>query len=167
MATPAQKIDPETTGNNVDNGIQSLRSKNEHLASLELPERLLVSVKDDFEGNNHVSTSTEPPAEALSAEIARIEEEEEEENEAVAEEHAETVEDFFTRDREISSCLTDNHESTTGPSNEKERLPNYRPTLILRSHRRGVAAVRFSPDGRKIASCCMSSLLYLEPVRTS
>lgn len=30
----------------------------------------------------------------------------------------------------------------------------YRPRTVLRGHKRGVAAVRFSPDGRMIASCC-------------
>jgi len=31
---------------------------------------------------------------------------------------------------------------------------NYVPHMILRGHKRGVAAVKFSPDGRWIASCC-------------
>lgn len=30
----------------------------------------------------------------------------------------------------------------------------YKEKMVLRGHRRGVAAVRFSPDGRLIASCC-------------
>lgn len=30
----------------------------------------------------------------------------------------------------------------------------YRPSMILRGHKRAVAAVKFSPDGRWIASCC-------------
>jgi len=30
----------------------------------------------------------------------------------------------------------------------------YKQKLVLKGHRRGVAAVRFSPDGRSIASCC-------------
>lgn len=30
----------------------------------------------------------------------------------------------------------------------------YKPRLILRGHKRAVAAVRFSPDGKYIASCC-------------
>ena len=38
---------------------------------------------------------------------------------------------------------------------------NYTEKLVLRGHRRGVAAVKFSPDGRCIASCCQSSQLIL------
>jgi len=30
----------------------------------------------------------------------------------------------------------------------------YREKMVLKGHKRGVAAVRFSPDGRMIASCC-------------
>lgn len=30
----------------------------------------------------------------------------------------------------------------------------YRPKLVLRGHKRGVACVKFSPDGKWIASCC-------------
>jgi len=31
---------------------------------------------------------------------------------------------------------------------------DYRPQLILRGHKRAIAAVKFSPDGKWIASCC-------------
>ena len=37
---------------------------------------------------------------------------------------------------------------------EKSRYTPYRQKLVLRGHRKGVAAVKFSPDGRCIASCC-------------
>jgi COMPASS component SWD3 len=30
---------------------------------------------------------------------------------------------------------------------------HYKPTLILKGHRKGVSAVKFSPDGKRIASC--------------
>lgn len=30
----------------------------------------------------------------------------------------------------------------------------YRPHMTMRGHKRGVAAVKFSPDGKWIASCC-------------
>ena len=36
---------------------------------------------------------------------------------------------------------------------EAEYVP-YREKLVMRGHRRGVASVRFSPDGRMVASCC-------------
>jgi COMPASS component SWD3 len=31
---------------------------------------------------------------------------------------------------------------------------NYQPHMTLKGHKRGVAAVRFSPNGKWIASCC-------------
>jgi WD40 repeat protein len=31
---------------------------------------------------------------------------------------------------------------------------HYKPYMTLRGHKRGVAAVRFSPNGKWIASCC-------------
>lgn len=34
----------------------------------------------------------------------------------------------------------------------------YGPKLILRGHKRGVAAVKFSPDGKWIASCCKNCI---------
>ena len=44
---------------------------------------------------------------------------------------------------------------TPPPRKEEEpRYVRYKQKMILRGHRRGVAAVRFSPDGRCIASCC-------------
>ena len=43
------------------------------------------------------------------------------------------------------------------PRTPPVRPPQYEPymeKMVLRGHRKGVAAVRFSPDGRLIASCC-------------
>lgn len=40
------------------------------------------------------------------------------------------------------------------PPRKKPVFVRYKQKLVLRGHRRGVAAVRFSPDGRLIASCC-------------
>lgn len=37
---------------------------------------------------------------------------------------------------------------------ERPRRLNYVPHMTLRGHKRGVAAVKFSPDGRWIASAC-------------
>lgn len=40
---------------------------------------------------------------------------------------------------------------------ERPRSLDYVPHLTLRGHKRGVAAAKFSPDGRWIASCCKSA----------
>ena len=41
------------------------------------------------------------------------------------------------------------------PIQQKEAVfVPYKQRSVLRGHKRGVAAVRFSPDGRMIASCC-------------
>jgi COMPASS component SWD3 len=40
------------------------------------------------------------------------------------------------------------------PPRKEPTFISYKPKMVLRGHRRGVAAVRFSPDGQSIASCC-------------
>lgn len=45
-------------------------------------------------------------------------------------------------------------QGTATPPERKASFVRYRQKMVLRGHRRGVAAVRFSPDGRLIASCC-------------
>ena len=42
---------------------------------------------------------------------------------------------------------------STPPRKDQRYLP-YREKLVLKGHHKGVAAVRFSPNGRMIASCC-------------
>ena len=37
---------------------------------------------------------------------------------------------------------------------ERPKRLNYAPYMTLRGHKRGIAAVKFSPDGKWIASCC-------------
>lgn len=45
-------------------------------------------------------------------------------------------------------------QGTATTPKKKASFVRYRQKMVLRGHRRGVAAVRFSPDGRLIASCC-------------
>ena len=45
-------------------------------------------------------------------------------------------------------------QGTATPPKKKGSFVRYTQKMVLRGHRRGVAAVRFSPDGRLIASCC-------------
>lgn len=55
------------------------------------------------------------------------------------------------------SATAESSIQTPVPSTPPRRKPAYVPykqKMVLRGHRRGVAAVRFSPDGRSIASCC-------------
>jgi hypothetical protein len=48
------------------------------------------------------------------------------------------------------------------PRLERPRRLNYVPYMTLRGHKRGVAAVKYSPDGRWIASCCMAHPVNFE-----
>ena len=41
-----------------------------------------------------------------------------------------------------------------GTREKEARFVRYQVKTVLRGHKRGVAGVRFSPDGRLIASCC-------------
>lgn len=45
-------------------------------------------------------------------------------------------------------------QGTATPPKKKASFVRYTQKMVLRGHRRGVAAVRFSPNGRLIASCC-------------
>ena len=51
-------------------------------------------------------------------------------------------------------------DSQTPREREDDSRPlgvHYKPYMTLRGHKRGVAAVRFSPNGKWIASCCEQS----------
>ncbi|KAI9824860.1 MAG: WD domain protein [Thelocarpon impressellum] len=54
----------------------------------------------------------------------------------------------------------DDHTDSPSPEHGEAR-PDYRPALILRGHKKGVSAVRFSPDGRWIASCSADATLKI------
>lgn len=60
---------------------------------------------------------------------------------------------------ELQTPLDDEDEvedvRTKRPRWERPRRLNYMPHMTLHGHRRGVAGVKFSPDGEWIASCCM------------
>ena len=44
------------------------------------------------------------------------------------------------------------------PPEKRRNYHQYKQKLILKGHKKGVAAVKFSPDGRCIASCCKQYL---------
>lgn len=45
-------------------------------------------------------------------------------------------------------------DTTPVPSPRNIQYAPYTEKLVLKGHKRGVASVRFSPDGRMVASCC-------------
>lgn len=51
-------------------------------------------------------------------------------------------------------CNSDEPDTLSPPAPETPTELHYRPKLVLRGHRKGVSTVKFSPDGRRIASCC-------------
>ena len=60
------------------------------------------------------------------------------------------------------------HERERAVENRSARKAVFRPyeeTMVLRGHRRGVAAVKFSPDGSRVASCCKCFLLFRTSTR--
>lgn len=61
-----------------------------------------------------------------------------------------------SRDQSVSGRSLRSSGSSPWKPTRKERPLRYKQKLVLRGHKRGVAAVRFSPDGLLIASCCES-----------
>ena len=56
------------------------------------------------------------------------------------------------------------------PRTPPVRPPQYEPykeKMVLKGHRKGVAAVRFSPDGQMIASCCRLKTLPVHIISSS
>lgn len=59
------------------------------------------------------------------------------------------------------------HEDTNGAGNVRSPSPvrkrptvRYKPGIVLKAHKKGVAAVKISPDGQLIASCCMLAIYF-------
>lgn len=80
-----------------------------------------------------------------------------------------TVHTFYRenrgRGRRASDSVSSREQSVitarSRPSPERQiSYLRYNQKLVLKGHRRGVAAVKFSPDGRCIASCCKSCDYY-------
>ena len=64
----------------------------------------------------------------------------------------------------ISSRAESLHTARARSPPEKKKVYNqYRQKSVLKGHRKGVAAVKFSPDGRCIASCCKQHLSEMIP----
>lgn len=61
-----------------------------------------------------------------------------------------------SRDESVSGHSLRSSGSSPWKPLSKDRPLRYKQKLVLRGHKRGVAAVRFSPDGLLIASCCES-----------
>lgn len=65
----------------------------------------------------------------------------------------------YAYDEDLGSDAEETYHTPDGATPKKRRIErpkrlNYVPYVTLRGHKRGVASVKFSPDGRWIASCC-------------
>ena len=155
MATPLRNAKYETTNTNPehDYGFNHLPHRDKSpstnvrdLASFDLPERFLISDHAIPEVENGRKICEEAAEDADIRMAIRGEED-----------HKGISEEPLAREHEMSNLLPDDQESVFSQANGKDKLPIYRTCLILRGHKRGIAAVKYSPDGRRIASCCMSN----------
>ena len=65
-----------------------------------------------------------------------------------------------------SSIATVTPRRPSTPPRKEQRYLAYRERLVLKGHRKGVAALRFSPDGRMIASCCKHTSIVKSHTQT-
>ena len=72
-----------------------------------------------------------------------------------------------SRDKSASEERSIETPRTATPPRRKPEYVRYKQKMVLKGHRRGVAAVRFSPDGRMIASCCKFEFLSRDQVSRS
>ena len=71
-----------------------------------------------------------------------------------------------SRDKSITEERSLDTPRIATPPRIKPAYVRYKQNMELKGHRRGVAAVRFSPDGTMIASCC-KSFAFLRPSQWS
>ena len=62
-------------------------------------------------------------------------------------------------DEEPPQSEADDDQKAKRRQSERPQRLDYVPYMTLRGHKRGVAAVKYSPDGKWIASCCRSTSL--------
>jgi COMPASS component SWD3 len=70
--------------------------------------------------------------------------------------------------RPLRSRSASSHRSYRTPEESWARPDelHYRPALILKGHKRGVSGVKFSPDGKRIASCSADGMIKIWDAET-
>ena len=141
--TPINQTEDDEAGQDERDVDDSPSNQKGSISTYKLPERLAnPQAADDVHvediANDNVKNSENEPH-ATRTEINNI---------ARSECHS------YNAERSPSYTTSEEQDCETTLTGSRKRRVNYKAKLILHGHRGGVSAVKYSPDGHQIASCC-------------